>query len=141
MLATSAISMYITMYFNTYQWNHIYFSWTRMYMTLMGVSAMAVIMFLFMKQMYKNKSKNIAIIFGSLFIFFASLFLVRQQKPIGDLKWMRAMIPHHSIALLTSSKANLKDPEVQGLAKDIIAAQEREIAEMKDIIKRLESKN
>lgn len=140
MLAASAVAMYITMYFNTYEWSHVYFSWTRMYMTLMGVSAMAIIMFLFMRKMYKNKAKNIGIIVGSIAIFSISLFLVRQQKPIKDIRWMKAMIPHHSIAILTSSKADLSDPEVKKLAEEIIKAQEREIAEMKAMIERLENK-
>lgn len=139
MLAASAIAMYITMYFNTYEWSHVYFSWTRMYMTLMGVSTMAVIMFLFMRNMYKNKAKNIGIIVVSIAVFSISLFLVRQQEPIEDIRWMKAMIPHHSIAILTSNKAELSDPEVKKLAEEIIKAQEREIAEMKTMIERLEN--
>ena len=138
MLIASAISMYITMYFNTYQWDHVYFSWTRMYMTLMGVSAMAVIMFLFMRKMYQDKVKNGLIILGSLLILLVSLFLVRQQKPIEDIKWMKAMIPHHSIAILTSKRANIQDTEVKKLAEDIIKAQQKEIIEMKAMIKRLQ---
>ena len=140
MLVASAVSMYITMYLNTYKFDHVYFSWTRMYMTLIGVSAMAIIMFLFMRKMYKDKTKNIGIIVGSVAIFLVSLFLVRQQEPIEDVRWMKAMIPHHSIAILTSSRAELSDPEVKKLAKDIIEAQKREITEMKAMIKRLESK-
>lgn len=140
MLTFSAISMYITMYFNTFEYDHIYFSWTRMYMTFIGTGAMAIIMFLFMKKMYKNKIKNTAIIIGSLLLMSISTYLVREQIPINDVKWMRAMIPHHSIAILTSNKANLKDPEVIKLAEDIIKAQEKEIAEMKKMIERLENK-
>lgn len=140
MLAASAVAMYITMYFNTYEWSHVYFSWTRMYMTLMGVSTMAIIMFLFMRKMYQDSTKNIGIIVGSIAIFFISLFLVRQQEPIEDIKWMKAMIPHHSIAILTSNRAELSDPEVKKLAEDIIKAQEKEIAEMKAMIERLSNK-
>ena len=139
MLLCSAIAMYITMYLNTYAFNHVYFSWTRMYMTIMGTCAMAIIMFLFMRHMYTNQKKNLALIVCSVLLFAASLFLVRNQKPIADIKWMEAMIPHHSIALLTSSKANIKDPEVKQLAEDIIMAQEREIEQMKEMIKRLKN--
>ncbi|OIQ21206.1 DUF305 domain-containing protein [Lacinutrix sp. MedPE-SW] len=140
MLICSAISMYITMYFNTYEFSHVFFSWTRMYMTLIGIGGMALIMFFFMKNMYKNKTKNITIIISSLAIIGISTFLVRKQIPINDIKWMRAMIPHHSIAILTSKNADLKDPEVKKLAQEIIKAQEKEIKEMKAMIKRLESK-
>ncbi len=138
MLICSAISMYITMYFNTYELSHVFFSWTRMYMTFIGIGGMAIIMFLFMRKMYTDKIKNIAIILGSVVLMIASTFLVRQQIPIDDVKWMRAMIPHHSIAILTSNKAEIKDPEVKKLAEEIIKAQEREIAEMKKMIERLE---
>lgn len=92
-----------------------------------------------MRKMYKDKLKNTAILVGSVLLMVVSTFLVRQQIPIGDVKWMRAMIPHHSIAILTSNKADLKDPEVKKLAEEIIKAQEREIAEMKKMIKRLEN--
>ncbi|WP_439482766.1 DUF305 domain-containing protein [Cyclobacterium plantarum] len=139
MLACSAITMYITMYFNTYAASHVFFSWTRMYMTLIGIGGMAIIMFLFMRKMYSNKKKNIAIILGSLLLMGSATFLVREQIPISDVKWMRAMIPHHSIAILTSKHADLKDPEVKQLANEIIKAQEKEIAEMKAMIKRLEA--
>lgn len=137
----SAVSMYITMYFNTYAWDHVYFSWTRMYMTLIGVSGMAIVMFLFMRDMYQNKTKNVMLIIGSLLLMATSTYLVRQQVPIGDIKWMKAMIPHHSIAVLTSSRADIQDPEVKELAENIIEAQKKEIEQMKEMIKRLESKN
>lgn len=141
MVAASAISMYITMYLNTYEFDHVYFSWTRMYMTLIGVSAMAIIMFLFMRKMYQDRAKNIGIIVGSVAIFLVSLFLVRQQKPIEDVRWMKAMIPHHSIAILTSGRAELSDPEVKKLAKEIIEAQEKEIVQMKKLIYKLENQD
>ncbi len=139
MLFCSGISMYITMYFNTYELSHVYFSWTRMYMTFIGIGGMAIIMLLFMIDMYKDKKKNTAIIIGSILLMSLSTILVRQQIPINDVKWMRAMIPHHSIAILTSKRAEIKDPEVQRLATDIIKAQEREIEEMKKMIERLEN--
>ncbi|GGW45497.1 hypothetical protein GCM10007383_32360 [Arenibacter certesii] len=132
--------MYITMYFNTYEFSHVYFSWTRMYMTLIGIGGMAIIMLLFMLNMYPNRMKNTSIILGSILLMFLSTYLVRQQSPINDIKWMKAMIPHHSIAILTSGRANIQDPEVKQLAEQIIKAQEKEIAEMKKMIKRLENK-
>jgi len=139
MLLGSFIAMYITMYFNTYAIDHVYFSLTRFYMTCLGISAMAVIMLLFMLNMYKNKKKNMAIILVSLTLFVSALTLVRTQTPIGDVLYMKAMIPHHSIAILTSKRANIEDPEVRKLADEIIKAQEKEIAEMKAFIKRLQS--
>lgn len=141
MLGGSFIAMYITMYLNTYAIDHVYFSLTRFYMTCLGIAAMAVIMLSLMLKMYRNKKKNIAIYVSSVVLFISALGLVRAQAPIiGDVLYMKAMIPHHSIAILTSKRADIKDPEVRKLADDIIEAQEREIAEMKKYIKRLENK-
>ncbi len=140
MLACSFIAMYITMYLNTYEIDHVYFSLTRFFMTCLGIAAMAVIMWFFMRKMYQNKKKNIAILLGSLVLFVGALGLVRAQRPIiGDILYMKAMIPHHSIAILTSKRADIKDPEVRKLADAIIKAQVKEIAEMKEYIERLEA--
>ncbi|MCO5726050.1 DUF305 domain-containing protein [Robiginitalea marina] len=139
MLLGSFIAMYTTMYFNSYQADHVYFSLTRFYMACLGISTMAVIMLLFMLNMYRNAKKNIAIVLGSVFLFAGALGLVRTQTPIGDVLYMKGMIPHHSIAILTSKRADLKDPEVRKLADEIIRAQEREIEAMKALIERLQS--
>jgi uncharacterized protein (DUF305 family) len=105
----------------------------------MGIAAMAVIMWAFMRNMYQDKKKNMVILIGSALLFLGALGLVRAQSPIvGDVLWMKAMIPHHSIAILTSERADIKDPEVKKLANDIIKAQKKEIEEMKAMIKRLQ---
>ncbi|KKO01296.1 hypothetical protein LCGC14_0118840 [marine sediment metagenome] len=141
MLVASFVAMYITMYLNTYAIDHVYFSLTRFYMSCLGISTMAIIMFVAMRNMYKSKKKNIAIVAGSVLLFVSALGLVRTQAPIvGDILWMKAMIPHHSIAILTSERADIQDPEVKKLANDIIKAQKREIEEMKAMIQRLENK-
>ncbi len=140
MLGCSFIAMYITMYLNTYTSDHVFFSLTRLYMVCLGIATMAVIMWYFMRHMYTNKKKNRAILLGSLVLFLGALGLVRTQAPIvGDLLWLKGMIPHHSIAILTSERANIKDPEVKRLAEEIIAAQRKEIKEMKAMIDRLEN--
>ena len=140
MLACSFVAMYITMYLNTYTLDHVFFSVTRFYMVCLGIATMAVIMWYFMRHMYTNKKKNRAILLGSLVLFLGALGLVRTQAPVvGDLLWLKGMIPHHSIAILTSERANIKDPEVKRLAEEIIAAQRKEIKEMKAMIDRLEN--
>ena len=140
MLASSFLAMYVTMYLNRYAIDHVYFSLTRFYMTCLGISTMAVIMLLFMWGMYTDKKKNKAILIGSLLLFSAALLLVRTQKPIiGDVLWLKGMIPHHSIAIMTSERADIKDSEVKKLADDIIKAQKKEIEEMKMMLKRLEN--
>src|SRR3546814_7149385 len=54
---------------------------------------------------------------------------------------MRAMIPHHSIAIMTSDRAQIRDPRVRKLADEIIEAQRREIAEMRYLIRDVSSGN
>ena len=139
MILTSTFAMYGLMYLNTYSMDHVFFSETRAYMALYMGMAMAIIMLLFMLNMYKDKTTNILIIVGSILIFVVSVWLVRSQKTVEDVSWMKAMIPHHSIAILTSSRANINDKRVRDLADSIIQAQKKEILEMKVLIKDIES--
>ena len=139
MIATSTIVMYGLMYLNTYSIDHIEFSQTRMWMAIYMGSVMAVIMLAFMLGMYSDRKKNIAIFVGAGFAFVLSLWLVRSQETVEDLAWMKAMIPHHSIAILTSERADISDPRVRDLADAIIEAQRNEIAEMKRYIADIEA--
>ena len=138
MLITSTIVMLGLMYLNTYALDHVFFSETRTYMAVYMGAAMAAIMLAFMLGMYTNRSANIAIFAGSAVVFAVALFLVRSQTTVEDTSWMSAMIPHHSIAIMTSERANITDPRVRKLADDIIKAQQLEIAEMKALIIDLE---
>lgn len=138
MIATSAIFMYGVMYLNTYEWDHVFFSEMRLYMTILSTSVMAVVMLGFMLHMLKDKNINIAILLASVAIFITSFYLMRNQTTIDDVDYMEGMIPHHSIAILTSKRANIEDPRVRKLADDIIEAQEKEIKEMKELIEDLD---
>lgn len=138
MIATSTIIMYGLMYLNVFQLDHAFFSETRLYMALIMGSVMAIVMLSFMRHMYTKKKMNIVILASSGLIFALSLWLVRSQTTVDDTSWMKAMIPHHSIAILTSERANISDPRVQDLADSIIKAQREEIKEMKKLIKDLE---
>ena len=139
MLGVSYIVMYVVMYLNVDQLSHVYIGLTRLYMTALMVAPMALIMLGFMGSMYKNKRTNTLIIIGSTVAFVVVLVLLRTQTFVGDRQYMQAMIPHHSSAIMVSQKANLKDPEVRKLARGIIESQEREIAEMKAILARLDN--
>lgn len=139
MIATSTLIMYGLMYLNTYQVSHIFFSETRAYMAILMGATMAIVMLAFMQGMYKNKKLNTAIFIGSFLVFGLSLWLVRSQVTVDQVSWMKAMIPHHSIAILTSERADITDPRVRELADEIIEAQKREIAEMKALIEELDN--
>ncbi len=138
MLGTSLVAMYAVMYLNVYEWDHVYFSLTRVYMALLMLVPMTLIMMGFMWSMYPNKQRNALIMGGSLVAFVIVTIMVRSQTFIGDTLWMKAMIPHHSIAIMVSKRADFKDPEVRQLADSIISAQEREIKQMQRMLARLE---
>lgn len=139
MIITSTVVMFGLMYLNTYSLDHIFWSETRAYMALVMGASMAVIMLGFMRGMYNSGKANLAILLGSVIVFGAALYLVRSQRTIDDVAWMKAMIPHHSIAILTSERAHISDPRVRKLADQIIAAQRREISEMRSLVSELEN--
>lgn len=138
MIVTSTAVMYGLTYVNSYRVDHIFYSETRLYMSLLMGAAMAVVMLTFMLHMHTSRRANVAIYAASALLFAASLWLVRSQATVGDVSYMRAMIPHHSIAILTSERARIEDPRVRDLAERIIAAQRAEIEEMKGYIADLE---
>ncbi|GAB5494319.1 MAG: DUF305 domain-containing protein [Phototrophicaceae bacterium] len=139
MILTSMIVMFGLMYLNTYEISHVEWSETRFYMTFIMGAAMAVIMLTFMRGMYTSNKTNLAIYIGSLIVFLGALFLVRSQTTVEDQSWMRAMIPHHSIAILTSENAQIEDVRVRELANEIILAQRREIQEMNWLIEDIQA--
>jgi uncharacterized protein (DUF305 family) len=134
MTAISTIVMFGLMYLNTYAFDHVFYSQTRTWMAIVMGSAMAVIMLAFMLSMYKNTVANVGIFVGSAVVFAAALFLVGSRETVSDIAYMKAMIPHHSISIMTSERAYIRDPRVRDLADRIIAAQVREIDEMKRMI-------
>jgi hypothetical protein len=134
MIATSMVVMYAVMYLHTYELAHVRWSETRLFMTLLMGSAMAMIMLGFMLGMYKNRRVNVAIVAGSLILFGLGTWLLRSQTTVQGTSWMSAMIPHHSIAILTSERAEIEDVRVCRLAVEIIEAQRREISEMEWLI-------
>jgi len=139
MIAASTLVMFGLMYLNTYVFGHVFFSQTRMWMALLMGAVMAVLMIAFMWGMYRDRRIKVGIVLGGVIVATTSLWLVRSQETVSDVAYMKAMIPHHSIAILTSERAHIKDPQVRRLADGIIDAQIREIAEMKRMIARLEA--
>ncbi len=139
MVATSTLVMFGLMYLNTYALEHATFSQTRAWMALLMGAAMAMVMLAFMLHMYQRRGLNLAIFAVSAVLFAGALWLVRSQSTVGDVSWMKAMIPHHSIAILTSERALLADPRVRRLANSIIEAQRKEIAQMQALVQELEA--
>ena len=139
MIATSIVTMFVLKYSNVYEAGHIWFSQTRMWMALMMGMAMIVIMLGFMWGMYRTFMTKVLVMIGAVVGFFLFLFLARSQATVGDEAWMKAMIPHHSIAVLTSRRAQISDPRVRELADAIIEAQVKEIAQMELLLEDIEA--
>lgn len=130
MISLSLLGMYAVSYLNCDESNDFRWSETRLYMSLMMGSLMMIIMLFSMRNMYKNLKVNSLIYVGSIAVFFSSLILVRSQALIHDIAYMKGMIPHHSIAILTSEHANIQDQRVRELADHIADTQRKEIKEM-----------
>lgn len=135
MIAASTAVMWVLMYLNVYSVEHVRFSETRMFMAFIMGAAMAVVMLAFMRSMYTDRKANLAVVVIAAAVFGAALWLVRTQNTVDDVAYMKAMIPHHSIAILTSERARISDPRVRALADEIIEAQRREIGEMEALIR------
>lgn len=140
MVTTSTIVMFILMYFTVEQWDHISWSQTRAWMALVMGATMAIIMLGFMWRMYPSRTANVSILAVSAIVFSGAWYLARSQVTVDDVSYMRAMIPHHSIAILTSERAKISDPRVRKLADEIISSQRREIGEMKELIHEIDAK-
>ncbi|MFL0670642.1 MAG: DUF305 domain-containing protein [Erythrobacter sp.] len=134
MIGTSTVVMFGLMYINTYNIDHVFWSETRFWIAFVMGAAMMVVMLLFMWSMYPNRAKNTLILGVAVLVFSVALWLVRSQTTVTDTEYMAAMIPHHSIAIMTSERAHIRDPRVRKLARDIILAQRREIAQMRYLI-------
>jgi hypothetical protein len=135
MIATSMVVMYGLTYLNSWQiLDHAWFSETRLFMTLLMGASMMAIMLAFMLPMYPNATVNLAIFVGAGLLLLTGVWLVRSQTTVTGVDYMEGMIPHHSIAILTSERAGIEDPRVRSLADEIKEAQRREIREMEWLI-------
>ena len=138
MILTSTIIMYFLMFVNVDEISHIHISQTRIYMAILMGAVMAMVMMGFMWKMYENKKANSIIMGVAVLIFGASFFMIQNQTGVDDTAWMKAMIPHHSTAILTSENAEITDSRAQQLRDEIIQAQKEEIEEMENLIEDIE---
>ncbi|TQN43100.1 DUF305 family protein family protein [Blastococcus colisei] len=138
MISTAMVVMYWTMFAGTWEWSHVQFSESRVFMAITMGGTMGLVMLGWMLNMYKNMKGNIAIVAASLLLLGGGIALDRTQVTVDDLGWMKAMIPHHSLAITRSERADIDDVRVCQLAVDIIRAQEIEISEMEWLIEDIE---
>lgn len=135
MILTGMVIMYGVMYLGTYQWSHVRFSESRVFMALTMGGAMGLVMLSWMLNMYKNAKANVAVIAASILLLAGGVALDRSQATVGDTAFMSAMIPHHSLAITRSERFNVQDIRVCELAVEISEAQRREISEMEWLIR------
>ncbi len=131
MIAASVVIMFFLMYQLVYSPDHALFSLNQLLAALIMGGVMSALMLAFMWKMYQPQAAKIAVLAGGLLFAVILLALNRSQTLIDDSAFMKSMIPHHSIAINNSRKAEISDPRVRKLADKIIESQVREIAEMK----------
>jgi hypothetical protein len=96
-------------------------------------------MLAFMRSMmYKNRAYNVVLVAAAVLLGAGGLYLSRSQALVDDQAYMNGMIPHHSIAILTSERADIDDVRVRELADGIIKAQRKEIKEMDWLVEDIE---
>lgn len=130
MILTSMVLMYFVMFVGSWELGHVRFSQSRIFMAVTMGGVMGLVMLAWMLNMYKSVKGNIAIVVVSLLLIAGGTYLDRSQTTVGDVSFMRAMIPHHSLAITRSERFEVDDARVCELAVEISEAQRREILEM-----------
>jgi uncharacterized protein (DUF305 family) len=133
-ISINAVVMFLLTYALIDSWDHFYPNINRVYMALMMVAPMVILMLWVMRSMYENLRLNVVLYLVFSLLFLASFFLARTQTPVGDDQFLRSMIPHHSSAIVMCEEASISDPQIIELCGEIVEAQVREIAEMKEIL-------
>jgi hypothetical protein len=134
MLLTAMVVMYGAMYVSTYEWSHLRWSESRLFMALTMGGAMGLIMLAWMLNMYRNTAMNLVIVGVSVLLLAVGAFLDRSQTTVGDIGFNSSMIPHHSMAITRAERARIEDVRVCELAVEISESQRREILEMEWLI-------
>ena len=130
MILTSMVFMYWVMFVGSWELSHVRFSQSRVFMAITMGGTMGLVMLAWMLNMYRSVKGNIAVVVVGLLLFGVGIFLDRSQTTVGDVSFMRAMIPHHSLAITRAERFNVDDVRVCDLAVEISEAQRREILEM-----------
>ena len=130
MIAISVVIMFILMYQLVYELDHVMLSWNRLLSSLIMGAVMTIVMLGFMWSMYEGQALKVGLLAGAALVGGILLYVNRAQTIVNDTRFMKAMIPHHSIAINNARKADIRDPRVRELADSIISSQTREIREM-----------
>lgn len=130
----NTVVMFLLTYALIDRFEHFYPNINRGYMAVMMSAPMVVVMLIVMRSMYPDRQRNIILIGAFTALFVAVFTMGRLQTGIGDDQFLRSMIPHHSSAIVMCEESALTDPDILELCEEIVATQEREIAEMKALL-------
>ena len=130
MILTGMVMMYWVMFVGSWEWSHVRWSQSRVFMALTMGGTMGLVMLAWMLNMYRNTVANIVVVILSFLLLVGGIVLDRSQTTVDDTAFMKAMIPHHSLAITRSERFNVDDVRVCELAVEISEAQRREILEM-----------
>lgn len=129
--------MYVAMFAMIDRAGYFYNNTNMFYMALLMAAPVTLIMLVSMRHMYQNAKVNIALGLACALLAAGSYYAIRAQAGVGDAQFIRAMIPHHSGAILMCREAAIGDLELTQLCKGIIDSQQQEIDQMEAILKRL----
>lgn len=137
-LALSLILSFLVMYPLTMAFvdkgDHFYVNLSNAYMALVMVAPMGLIMLVVMRDMFPKRALNMGLAAGFVALFVVALLLGRAQVGVGNEQFLKAMIPHHSRAILVCQNADITDPEIEKLCGNIVKTQEEEIATMEALL-------
>jgi hypothetical protein len=124
MAGLSFISMYVLMYAMVDTTANVYLNFNQAYMAGLMTAPMVII--------------ELVLIIGVSAVALGGLWmLIRQQPAIGNVQFLRSMIPYHAGAILMSERAPGADDEIEAPCKSILASQRSEIDQMKATLSEL----
>jgi uncharacterized protein (DUF305 family) len=140
-LAVAILINTVIMFFLTFvlidQFAHFQVNLNRIYMALIMAAPMGIVMLIVMRSMFQNRQLNTMLFVSLGAVTILLFFLMRTQTPVGDVQFLRSMIPHHSSAILMCEQSAISDPEIIELCGEIVQTQEEEIAQMEQILRRM----
>ena len=131
--------MWALTYAGVNAFDEIFLNLNRFYMAVLMVSSMVLVMVAVMWKMFASKVVNLAIVAVAAVLFIATFGALRSEALVGNEQFLRSMIPHHSIAIHTCLNANISDAEISELCDQIVSSQRSEIAQMREILERLDA--
>lgn len=138
-LVISFIVMYFVMFTMIWSSGDLVNNLNSFYMAVMMAAPMGTLMLLMMRMMYTNQKLN-RLLYGLFaLLFILAFWAMRAQALVGDRQFVRAMIPHHSGAILMCNRASVQDAEIRDLCfqpNGIVDSQTREIEQMKAFLAR-----